>query len=98
MNKLLGLVLVLTLAGCNSTGGITKEAVYTCTSAAALIDAAAEANRAGKVKPEDKVVISKAIDKVALVCENPFAPTTEALKQAAVDELVKQLREKAGVL
>lgn len=88
--------LSLSLAGC--TGGNSHEAVYTCTSAAALIDVAAEANRAGKIKPEDKDKISKAIDKVAVVCENPVAPTSEQLKQSAVDELVKLLREKAGVL
>lgn len=95
--KFLGVVALGTaLTACAGFG--TKEAVYTCTSAAALIDVAAEANRAGKITPADKVTIGKAIDKVATVCENPLAPTSEQLKQAAVDELVKLLREKAGVL
>lgn len=97
LNKtLLALALGLALTAC--AGNVTKQAAIGCSATASLIDAAAEANRAGKVAPADKVKISAAIDKVAMVCENPLAPTSDQLKQAAIDELVKLLREKAGVL
>jgi len=62
-----------------------------------MADVAAEANRAGKLSPEDKKVIGDALDKLAVVCENPTPPTAETLKQAGMDELIKVLHDR-GVL
>lgn len=89
------IVLALALTGCATD--MTKQAVYTCTTAATLIDVAAEANRAGKLSPADKAKIGDAIDQVATVCENPLAPTSEQLRTAAIEQLVKLLADK-GVL
>lgn len=88
-------ILVLSLTACSTFGA--KQAAYTCTSTAAIIDIATEANRAGKLKPEQKEQISEVIDKVAVVCESPTPPTAEELRSIGVGELVKILHEQ-GVL
>lgn len=87
-------LLLLGLVACS--GNITKQAVYTCTSMAGLIDVATAANEAGKVSPEQKLKIEAAIDKAAAVCENPVVPTSKTVQLAAVAEVAKAIQD-AGV-